>query len=345
MRGEDGAFNAGTYKITGDRIVIATGGRPIVPSDDKIPGASLGIDSDGFFALREQPKRVVVVGAGYIAVELAGVFNTLGSETQLLIRHKDFLRSFDPVIGDTLAEYMDKTGLKVRQETNITKVTGGNGSPLLIETDKGDNIEADCLLWAIGRRPNTDNLGLETAGVDLDKKGNIVVDKYQETNVTGIFAIGDIQGKALLTPVAIAAGRKLSNRLYGHPDLKDDHMDYTNIPTVVFSHPTSGTVGLTEAEAIEKFGKENVKVPTSKFTSMYYGMLEHKAPSAFKMVVGPGDKVVGLHIVGLGADEMMQGFGVAVKMGATVKDFQETCAIHPTSGEEVVTMVPTTKKP
>uniref|UniRef100_V5ETA6 Glutathione reductase n=1 Tax=Kalmanozyma brasiliensis (strain GHG001) TaxID=1365824 RepID=V5ETA6_KALBG len=344
MRGEDGKFTAGTHKVTGDRIVIATGGRPIIPSDDKIPGASLGVDSDGFFALREQPKRVVVVGAGYIAVELAGVFNTLGSETHLLIRRDTFLRPFDPIISETLQEYMSKTGLNVHKQTNITKVEGTKGGPLTIHTDQGSTIEADCLLWAIGRRPNTDNLGLDTAGVELDKGGNIIVDKYQETNVSNLFAIGDIQGKALLTPVAIAAGRKLSNRLYGHPSLKDDHMDYDNIPTVIFSHPTSGTVGLSEPEAIEKFGKDNVKVHTSKFVSMYYGMLEEKAPSAFKMVVGPGEKVVGLHIVGLGADEMLQGFAVAVKMGATVKDFQETCAIHPTSAEEVVTMVPSTKK-
>ncbi|KAJ1034348.1 hypothetical protein NDA18_001209 [Ustilago nuda] len=339
MRGEDGSF-----KVKGDRIVIATGGRPIIPSDDKIPGASLGINSDGFFELREQPKRVVVVGAGYISVELAGVFNTLGSETHLLIRHDTFLRPFDPIISETLQDYMSKTGLNVHKQTNITKVESTKGGPLTIYTDKGETIEADCLLWAIGRRPNTDNLGLESVGVELDKGGNIVVDKYQTTSVDNIFAIGDIQGKALLTPVAIAAGRKLSNRLYGHPDLRDDHMDYDNVPTVIFSHPTSGTVGLSEPEAIEKFGKDNVKIHTSKFVSMYYGMLEHKAPSAFKMVVGPGDKVVGLHIVGLGADEMLQGFAVAVKMGATVKDFQETCAIHPTSAEEVVTMVPSIKK-
>lgn len=345
MRGDDGKFTAGTHKVTGDRIVIATGGRPIIPSDDKIPGASLGVDSDGFFALREQPKRVVVVGAGYIAVELAGVFNTLGSETHLLIRHDTFLRPFDPIISETLQDHMSKTGLRVHQKTNITRVEGERGGPLTIHTDNGSPIEADCLLWAIGRRPNTDNLGLEHVGVKLDQGGNIVVDKYQKTNVDSVFAIGDIQGKALLTPVAIAAGRKLSNRLYGHASLKDDHMDYTNIPTVIFSHPTSGTVGLSEPEAVDKFGKDSVKVHTSKFVSMYYGMLEHKAPSAFKMVVGPGDKVVGLHIVGLGADEMLQGFAVAVKMGATVKDFQETCAIHPTSAEEVVTMVPTTHKP
>ncbi|PWY99106.1 hypothetical protein BCV70DRAFT_163219 [Testicularia cyperi] len=346
MRGEDGKFDAGTFKVTGDHIVIATGGRPIIPSDDKIPGASLGINSDGFFALREQPKRVVVVGAGYIAVELAGVFNSLGSETHLLIRHDKFLRNFDPIISDTLQDYMGKTGLQVHAQTNITKVEGGNGGPLTIHTDKGDKIEADCLLWAVGRRPNTDNLGLETAGIELDKAGNIVVDKYQETNVKDVFAIGDIQGKALLTPVAIAAGRKLSNRLYGHPSLKDDHMDYDNIPTVIFSHPTSGTVGLSEVKAQEMHGEENVKVHNSKFVSMYYGMLEHKAPSAFKIITaGKEDRVVGLHMVGLGADEMLQGFAVAVKMRATIKDFQETCAIHPTSAEEVVTMVPTTIKP
>ncbi|EPQ30203.1 uncharacterized protein PFL1_02319 [Pseudozyma flocculosa PF-1] len=345
MRGEDGQMNAGTHRIRGDAIVIATGGRPVIPSDDKIPGASLGINSDGFFALREQPKRVVVVGAGYIAVELAGVFHTLGSETHLLIRHDKFLRPFDPILHDTIAEYMDKTGLQVHKSTNITKVSGGNGKPLQIETDKGETIEADCLLWAIGRRPNTDNLGLEDVGVKTDEGGNIVVDKYQVTNIPNIFSIGDVQGKALLTPVAIAAGRKLSNRLYGHSDLKDDHMDYDNIPTVIFSHPPSGTVGLSEEEAYKKFGKDQVTVHQTKFVAMYYGMLEHKAPSAYKLVVGPGDKVVGLHIVGLGVDEMLQGFAVAVKMGATTRDFIETCNIHPVAGEELTSMVFDGKKP
>ncbi|PWN51711.1 putative GLR1-glutathione reductase [Violaceomyces palustris] len=339
MRGEDGNFNAGTFVVSGDRICVATGGRPVIPSDDKIPGASLGIDSDGFFALREQPKRVAVVGAGYIAVELAGVFNTLGSETHLLIRHNTFLRTFDSIISETLQDYMGKTGLKVHQKTNITRVEGEKGGPLTIHTDNGEPFEVDCLLWAIGRRPNTDNLGLESVGVETDKGGNIVVDKYQVSSVPSILAIGDVQGKALLTPVAIAAGRRTSNRLYGPEKFKDDFLDYSQIPTVIFSHPTSGTVGLSDVEAKEKYGAENVRVYRSRFTGMFYGMLEHKAPSAFKLVcVGEEEKVVGFHIVGQGSDEMLQGFAVALKMGATKKDFDDTIAIHPTSAEEAVTL-------
>ncbi|CAD6938984.1 unnamed protein product, partial [Tilletia laevis] len=213
LRNEDGSFNTQSpVEITTDRI----------------------------------PKRVAVVGAGYIAVELAGVFNTLGSETHLLIRHDTFLRPFDSVIAETLQEYMDQTGLKVHKKTNITKVEGQKGGPLTIHTDNGEPFEVDCLLWAIGRRPNTDNLGLDAAGIETDKGGNIVVDKFQNTNVDSVQALGDVAGKALLTPVAIAAGRRLSNRLYGPENLRGkDFLSYDNIPTVIFSHPTAGTVGLT----------------------------------------------------------------------------------------------------
>lgn len=339
MRNEDGSFQKEGHVISADQICIATGGRPMKPSDEDIPGASLGIDSDGFFALREQPKRVAVVGAGYIAVELAGVFNTLGSETHLLIRHDKFLRNFDSIINDTLQEHMSKTGLKVHPKTNIKKVTGEKGKTLTIETDTGEKLEVDCLLWAVGRRPNTDNLGLEAAGVKTDEKGNIVVDKFQNTNVKGITALGDVAGKALLTPVAIAAGRRLSNRLYGPEALRGrDFLNYDNIPTVVFSHPTSGTVGMTEEEARKEHG-DAVKVYKSSFTAMYFGMSDMKQPSAYKLVcVGKEERVVGIHIVGLGSDEMMQGFAVAVKMGATKKDLDDTVAIHPTSSEELVTM-------
>lgn len=341
IRNEDGSFQSDAHVIRGDHITIATGGRPTVPSDDEIPGASLGITSDGFFELKEQPKRVAVVGAGYIAVELAGVFNTLGTETHLLIRHHTFLRTFDPVISETLQEYMGNTGLNVHQKTNIKKVEGSKkGGPLTLHLDSGKTLEVDCLLWAVGRRPNTDNLGLDSAGIKTDEKGNIVVDKFQQTNVEGITALGDVAGKALLTPVAIAAGRRLSNRMYGPENVRGkDFLDYENIPTVVFSHPTSGTVGLTEPEAKEKYGEDQVKIYKSKFTSMYFGMTEHKQPSAFKLVcVGKEEKVVGVHTIGLGSDEMMQGFAVAVKMGATKKNFDDTVAIHPTSSEELVTM-------
>lgn len=224
-----------TFTIHADKITIATGGRPTIPSDKDIPGASLGITSDGFFELEEQPKRVVVVGAGYIAVELAGVLHTLGSETHLLIRKDKVLRNFDPILQDTLTPWMEKTGINIHKHTNIVKVEGEKGKTLTIHTDKGDKIEADALLWAIGRHANTEGMGLEELGVKLNSKGDVIVDEYQNTNVEGITSIGDVQGKALLTPVAIAAGRRLSNRLFGPEKFKNDKLDYNNIPTVVFS--------------------------------------------------------------------------------------------------------------
>jgi len=327
-------------EIEADQICIATGGYPIVPSENKIPGASLGITSDGFFELEHLPKRVAVVGAGYIAIELAGILNTLGSETHLLIRYGKFLRTFDPLLGDTLADWMTQTGLNIHKQTQVQKVEGKSGGPLTLHLTTGKTLEVDTLIWAIGRRASTEDLGLDKAGVKTNEKGDIIVDEYQQTNIPSITAIGDVQGKALLTPVAIAAGRRLSNRLFGPPEFKDDKLSYENIPTVVFSHPTIGTVGLTEPEAREKYG-DKVKIYKSSFKALYYSMIPdgHKEPTVYKLVcVGPEEKVVGVHIIGMGSDEIMQGFGVAVKMGATKKDLDDTVAIHPTSAEELVTL-------
>ncbi|KAG9038987.1 Glutathione reductase [Tulasnella sp. JGI-2019a] len=330
-----------TYTMAADNIVIATGGRPIDPTEEEVPGASLGINSDGFFDLEEQPKRVAVVGAGYIAVELAGIFNTLGSETHIFIRGEKVLRTFDQGIQDTLTLWMEHTGLKVHKNSNISKVERATGGTLTVHTKQGEKVEVDVLLWAIGRHANTEDIGLHNVPeVKTDKHGNIIVDEYQATPVKSIFALGDVAGKALLTPVAIAAGRRLSNRLFGPEKFKNDKLSYEDIPTVVFSHPTVGTVGLTEKEAREKYG-DAVKIYKSSFKAMYFAMLEeeHKEPSFMKViVVGPEEKVVGVHIVGMGCDEIMQGFGVAVKMGATKKDLDDTVAIHPTSAEELVTL-------
>ncbi|KAM0792489.1 hypothetical protein ACM66B_005161 [Microbotryomycetes sp. NB124-2] len=327
---------------TADTIVIAVGGTPTLP---KLPGIEHAFHSDGFFDLKELPKRAVVVGAGYIAVEMAGIFNALGAETHLLIRHDSILRTFDPMLQEVLQKHMGNTGLHVHQSTNVKEITSSVDNPDVtvpyaktVHTDKGD-IEADVVLFAIGRHSLTDKLGIENVGVKLAENGDVVVDEYQKTNVDNIFAIGDAQGKALLTPVAIAAGRRLSNRLYG--GVEGDKLNYDNIPTVVFSHPPIGTVGLTEPQAREKFGDENVKVYKSNFTSLYYSMMEpdEKEPTSMKIIVtGKEEKVVGLHLIGMGSDEMLQGFAVAIKMGATMKDFTDTVAIHPTSAEEVVTM-------
>ncbi|KAF7359210.1 RNA helicase [Mycena sanguinolenta] len=328
------------YTLNTDNICIATGGHPVIPSDEEIPGASLGTDSDGFFALEEQPKRVAVVGAGYIAVELSGVFNALGSETHLVIRGETVLRNFDPAIQDVLTPWMEKTGIKLHKSSKVAKVTGEKGKTLTVTTNKGESFEVDALVWAIGRKSLTANMGLEELGVKLNSNGDVIVDEYQNSNVKGITAIGDVQGKSLLTPVAIAAGRRLSNRLFGPPEFKDDKLSYEDIPTVVFSHPTIGTVGLTEPQAREKYG-DTVKIYKTSFRSLYFSMIdeEHKEPSMFKVVcVGPEERVVGIHIIGAGSDEMMQGFAVAVKMKARKKDLDDTVAIHPTSAEELVTL-------
>ncbi|ORX37850.1 putative glutathione-disulfide reductase [Kockovaella imperatae] len=329
------------YTIKTKKICIATGGYPTVPGEDKIPGAKYGIDSDGFFALEQRPKRVVVVGAGYIAVELTGIFNALGSEAHLVIRHDQFLRTFDPMCSEVLMPHMEHEGVHIHKSSNVTKVEKTSSGALSIHIDSlSEPVEADCLLWCIGRHGNTDNLGLENVGVKTNEKGDIVVDEYQNTNVDGIYAVGDIGGKALLTPVAIAAGRRLSNRLFGGDKYKDDKLSYENIPSVVFSHPPIGAIGLTEPEAKEKYG-DKLKIYKSTFRGLSQSLLEQdqKVSSTYKLIcAGEDEKVVGLHIIGDGSDEVLQGFGVAIKMGATKEDFDSCVAIHPTSAEELVTL-------
>ncbi|KAJ7595554.1 hypothetical protein C8J56DRAFT_1042652 [Mycena floridula] len=321
----------GTYTLNTDKICVASGGHPILPCDDDVPGASLGISSDGFFELEEQPKRVAVFGAGYIAVELAGVFNAL----------ENVLRTFDPAIQEVLTPWMEHSGVKLHKKSNVFKVEGTKGQPLTVVMDQGEKVEVDVVLWAIGRKSATKGMGLEELGVKLNKKGDIVVDEYQNTSVDGIYAIGDVQGKALLTPVAIAAGRRLSNRLFGPEKFKNDKLSYENIPTVVFSHPTIGIVGLTEPEARQKYGDAAVKIYKSSSRALYFSMIEEpqKEPALYKLVcVGPEERVVGVHIIGQGSDEVMQGFAVAVKMKATKQDLDDTVSIHPTSAEELVTL-------
>lgn len=321
-------------KITADNILIATGGRPIQPN---IPGAEYGINSDGFFELSALPKRVAVVGAGYIAVELAGVLNALGSETHLFVRKHAPLRSFDPLIVDTLVEVMEAEGPKLHTHAVPKAVVKNADGSLTLQLENGLEQTVDTLIWAIGRESATDNINLAATGVKLNEKGYIQVDKFQNTNVPGIYAVGDNTGAVELTPVAVAAGRRLSERLFNNKP--NEHLDYTNIPTVVFSHPAIGTVGLTEPQAIEQYGAEQVKVYKSSFTAMYSAVTRHRQPCRMKLVcVGAEEKIVGIHGIGFGMDEMLQGFAVALKMGATKKDFDDTVAIHPTAAEEFVTM-------
>lgn len=320
--------------ITADHILIATGGRPTRPS---IPGAEYGIDSDGFFALEGLPKRTAIVGAGYIAVEIAGVVNALGSETHLFVRKHAPLRSFDPLLVSTLVDVMNAEGPTLHTESTPQAVEKNTDGSLTLHLTNGESYTVDCLIWAIGREPVTDNLNIEAAGVAKDERGFIKVDKYQNTNVPGVYAVGDNTGAVELTPVAVAAGRRLSERLFNNKP--EEHLDYTNIPTVVFSHPPIGTVGLTEPQAREKFGDDKVNVYTSSFTAMYTAVTQHRQPCRMKLVcVGAEEKIVGVHGIGFGMDEMLQGFAVAVKMGATKRDFDNTVAIHPTASEEFVTM-------
>jgi len=321
-------------RVSADHIVIATGGRPDVPN---IPGAELGIDSDGFFALDRQPRRCAVVGAGYIAVELAGVLHHLGTETTLVIRRGEPLRSFDPIIRQAMLEAMHADRLPVLTNTTLTRLIRASDGTITAETEDGRLLEGfDALIWAAGRRPNSDGLALENAGVRLDADGFIGADRYEQTNVPGIYAIGDANGKVPLTPVAIAAGRRLADRVFGGKEGR--HLDYDCIPTVVFSHPPIGAVGLTEAEARERYG-DDVQCFQSGFISLEYALGSLKRRSAMKLVtVGPARRIVGVHLFGPGSDEMLQGFAVAVRMGATKQDFDDTVAIHPTSAEELVTM-------
>uniref|UniRef100_A0A8D0CDB7 Glutathione reductase n=1 Tax=Scleropages formosus TaxID=113540 RepID=A0A8D0CDB7_SCLFO len=333
-------------RYTAPHILIATGGRPSVVSDDEIPGASLGITSDGFFELESLPRRSVIVGAGYIAVEMAGILCALGSKTSLIIRHGEVLRSFDSMISSNCTKELQSSGIdlwKYSKVKSVKKTAKGLEVTLLTrDPEKKEEMsstisEVDCLLWAIGREPSIEGLNLEKLGVKQDARGHIVVDEFQTTTRPGIYAVGDVCGRALLTPVAIAAGRKLAHRLF--EGKQDSKLDYVNIPTVVFSHPPIGTVGLTEDEAIKTHGKENVKIYTTSFTPMYHVMTTRKSQCVMKLVcVGKEEKVVGLHMQGLGCDEMLQGFAVAVQMGATKADFDRTVAIHPTSAEELVTL-------
>ena len=326
-----------TEQITADHILIATGGRPDRPY--MVEGQEYGIDSDGFFELRELPERVAIVGAGYIAVELAGVLNGLGTkETHLIVRRHAPIRNFDPMVVDTLLEVFEQDGITLHPHTTMKNVVKNADGSLTLNFDHGRSIEVDCLIWAIGRTPATDNLGLEKVGVETNDRGFIKVDKFQNTNVPGIYAVGDIiEGGIELTPVAVAAGRRLSERLFnGKPN---EHLNYHLVPSVVFSHPPIGTIGLTEPQAIEKYGEKNVKVYKSGFTAMYTAVTDHRQPCRMKLVcVGPEEKIVGLHGIGYGVDEMIQGFAVAIKMGATKGDFDNTVAIHPTGSEEFVTM-------
>lgn len=339
---EGGLRGSSSSNITAKYILIATGGRPVTPEGEGV--AEHSITSDGFFELESIPKTVGVVGAGYIAVELSGMLHSLGAETHLIVRKQRALRDFDPLISSTLHTEMEKDGVIIHTHTNgvesvelDTKTKQKN-----VTLKNGDVIyNLDVLIVATGRVPNIGELNLDKVNVTLNEKGYVNVDEYAMTTQSNIAALGDVCGVVELTPMAIAAGRRLADTLFGNAKSK---VSYENVPTVVFSHPPIGTIGLTEQKAIEKYGIDNLKIYTSKFANLYYGIFDVKSPdekpkTCMKLIcAGTEEKVVGLHIIGMGSDEMLQGFGVAIKMGATKADFDSCIAIHPTASEELVTM-------
>lgn len=323
-----------------DHIVIATGGVPMVPN---VPGAGLGITSDGFFSLSERPERVAVIGAGYIGVEISGVLRALGSSVTLIALEHRPLATFDSMISDVLKEEMDRQGIMQHMGFQVIGLEQ-TGDGIAVRSGNGKTLNGfDAVLWAVGRAPNTRSLNLAAAGVATIGNGFIPVDDYQNTNVDGIYAIGDVTGKAPLTPVAIAAGRRLAERLFSHQP--ESRVVYDNVPTVVFAHPAVAAIGLTEAEARLRHGEE-VTVYSSRFVPMRHALSSRPARTAMKLVcAGPDQRIVGIHMIGENADEILQGFAVAVNMGATKADFDRTIAIHPTSAEELVTMAAPVKEP
>ena len=315
-----------------EHIVVATGGRPIVPP---VPGAELGTTSDGFFELAEQPRSVAIIGAGYIGVELAGVLRALGSRVTVVALEARVLETFDTMISEVLMDEMRKQGIELHMSFQVAGLARTE-TGIALDASDGTRLDGfDTVIWAVGRAPNTRDLGLDRAGVEMRANGIVPTDGYQNTNVPGIYAIGDITGRAPLTPVAIAAGRRLADRLFGGQTAS--HVDYDNIPSVVFAHPPIGTVGLTEAQA--RVRHHEVTVYKTGFTPMRHALSKHGVTTAMKLVcTGEEQRVVGIHLIGDNVDEMLQGFAVAVKMGATKADLDSTIAIHPISAEELVTM-------
>ncbi|KAJ8602249.1 hypothetical protein CTAYLR_003628 [Chrysophaeum taylorii] len=330
--------NDGSLEVLeADRVVIACGGKPSLPP---IPGTELCITSDGFFDLEVQPKKVAVVGAGYIAVEMAGILHALGSETHLFFRGATVLRhGFDPFVVTQLMEAMRSHGPALHANSTPASVSAApDGTKTLTLADGSEFGGFDVVLMATGRDPLGSSLNLP-ASISLDNKGYVVVDEYENTTEKNVCALGDATTSGYeLTPVAIAAGRRLADRLFGgEPRAR---IEYKDVATVVFSHPPIGTVGLTEPEARQKFGDANVAVKQSAFGSMLFAFNDpdHKVKTGLKLVtVLPTETVVGLHCIGPFSDEMLQGFAIAVRMGATRRDFEASVAIHPTIAEEFVT--------
>jgi len=337
-------ISAGGKRYTANHVVIAVGG---APDELPIPGGNLAINSDGFFSLEKLPKKTAIIGAGYIAVELAGVLNGLGGNTSLFVRGDTALRNFDNMIKSHLHDSMKHSGIQVNPWSIPERIVKEADGTLSLHLKNGQVHRGfEVIISAIGRHPLTPQLHLPSVSISTDNRGYIPVDEYQNTSTPGIYALGDVCGKVELTPMAVAAGRRLADRLFGGvPNAK---ADYDNVPTVVFSHPVIGTIGLTEEQARQKYPAEELKIYTSEFQNLYYGpfldgdlMSEDKPLTKYKLICqGEEERVIGLHCIGMSSDEIIQGFGVAIKMGAIKSDFDSCVAIHPTASEELVTFGP-----
>jgi glutathione reductase (NADPH) len=320
----------GKHRFTTEKVLIATGGRPFVP---EVPGAELGIVSDQVFSLPDLPARVAIIGGGYIAVEFAGIMHGLGAEVSLVYRGPLFLRGFDDDIRATLAGEMVKRGIDLHFNMDVERLATTDDGGIRVCGPTGDELVADLVLWATGRVPNTSGLGLGELGVELDPIGAVVVNEYSETTTSGIYAIGDCTDRLALTPVAIAEAMAVVETINGHPTA----MDYRDVPTAVFSRPPVGTVGLGEDQA--RAAGHEVRVFRSTFRPLLNTLSGRDEHTMMKLVVDAvSDRVLGVHMVGPDADEIIQGFAVALKCGATKAQFDATVGIHPTAAEEFVTM-------
>lgn len=319
-------------RFTAEHILIATGGWPQIPD---IPGREHAISSNEAFFLKALPKRVLVVGGGYIAVEFAGIFHGLGAQTTLVYRGDLFLRGFDGAVRQHLQEELVKRGMDLQFNADIERIEKQADGSLNVTLKDGRQLAADCVFYATGRRPMLDNLGLENTGVTLDKRGFIEVNDLYQSAEPSILAIGDVIGRVQLTPVALAEGMAVARRLFKPEQYRP--VDYKMIPTAVFSLPTIGTVGLSEEQAREE--GHTVQVFESRFRPMKLTLTDCQERTLMKLVVdAKTDKVLGCHMVGPDAGEIIQGLAIAVKAGATKRDFDETIGVHPTAAEEFVTM-------
>jgi len=322
----------GGKRFTAERILVATGGYPRMP---RIEGGELAISSDEAFHLKEMPKRVVVVGGGYIGVEFAGIFNSLGAKVTLVFRGLHLLRGFDDDIRTFLAEEMRKKGIELRPNANVCRIEKKSDG-LRAELENGVEVETDCVLFAVGRGASTRGLGLEEAGVELNPDGGVVVNDFFQSSVPSIYAIGDVIERVRLTPVAIAEAMALSRMWFKGEPVR---MDYVNIPTAVFSQPNVGTVGLSEAQARALGNGAKVDIYASTFRPLRHTVSGREERTLMKLVVDRATgRVLGCHMVGPDAGEIIQGFAVAMKCGATKSQLDATIGIHPTSAEEFVTM-------